>query len=120
MLTLYPPREYRYFASASRATADRSRMSRRPSERPASTHTSLPDPRPKLPAMWPVRVTSLSHVNKVTGVVWLILARPNTVSLGCIQNKDILNRRLNRTIQSDHHHGPDTMSRCAYELVGSG
>ena len=73
-LTLYPPRGYRHFASASRATTDRSRMSRRPSERPASTHTSLPDPRPKLPAMWPVRVTSLSHVNKVTGVVWLILA----------------------------------------------
>ena len=36
------------------------------------------------------------------------------------KNKDILNRRLNRTIRSDHHHGPDTMSRCAYELVGSG
>ena len=74
VLTLYPRREYRYFASASRATADRSRMSRRPSERPASTRTSMPDPRPKLPAMWPVRVTSLSHVNNVKGVVWLILA----------------------------------------------
>ena len=70
-LTLCSRGEFRHFASASRATADRSRMSRRPSERPASTHTSLPDPRPKLPAMWPVRVTSLSHVNKVTGVVWL-------------------------------------------------
>ena len=37
-----------------------------------------------------------------------------------LKNESLSDRRLYRTIHSDHRHGPDSMSRCAYDLVGSG
>ena len=36
------------------------------------------------------------------------------------KNEDFLNRSLNRTDRSDHQHGPNAMSRRAYDLVGFG
>ena len=120
LLTLYPHRGFRYFASASRASADRSRELRRPSERPPSTHTSLPDPRRKLLAMWPVRVARSPHLDMLPQVVWAGAQRQRPYDKDVLKNKDFLNRRLYSTIRSDHQHGPNAMSRCAYVLVGFG
>ena len=120
MLTLYPRREYRYFASASRATADRSRELRRPSARHLSSRTSLLDPRRKLLAMWPVRVARSPHLDMLPEVVWAGAQRQRPYDKDVLKNKDFLNRRLYSTIRSDHQHGPNAMSRCAYVLVGFG
>ena len=116
-----PARDFfRYFASASRASADRSRELRRPSERPASTRTSLPDPRRKLLAMWPVRVARSPHLDMLPQVVRAGAQRQRPYDEDVLKNKDFLNRRLYSTIRSDHQHGPNAMSRCAYVLVGFG
>ena len=118
--TPFPPRGFCYFASASRATADRSRELRRPPARPASTHTSLPHPRRKLLAMWPVRAARLPHLDMLPEVVWAGAQRQRPYDKDVLKNKDFLNRRLYSTIHSDHQHGPNAMSRCAYVLVGFG
>ena len=119
-LTPFPRRGFRYFASASRATADRSRELRRPPARPASTHTSLPHPRRKLLAMWPVCAARLPHLDMLPEVVWAGAQRQRPYDKDVLKNKDFLNRRLYSTIHSDHQHGPNAMSRCAYVLVGFG
>ena len=36
------------------------------------------------------------------------------------KNEDFVNRSLNGTDRSDHQHGPNAMSRRAYDLVGFG
>ena len=119
-LTPSLPRRFRYFASASRASADRSRELRRPSARQLSTRTSLPDPRRKLLAMWPVRVARSPHLDMLPQVVWAGAQRQRPYDEDVLKNKDFLNRRLYSTIRSDHQHGPNAMSRCAYVLVGFG
>ena len=120
LLTPSPPRRFRYFPSASRATADRSRELCRPSARHLSTRTSLPDPRRKLLAMWPVRVARSPHLDMLPQVVRAGAQRQRPYDKDVLKNKDFLNRRLYSTIRSDHQHGPNAMSRCAYVLVGFG
>ena len=87
-LTPFPTRGFRYFASASRATADRSRELRRPPARPASTHTSLPHPRRKLLAMWPVRAARLPHLDMLPEVVWAGAQRQRPYDKDVLKNKD--------------------------------
>ena len=120
ILTPARPRRFQYFASASRASADRSRELGRPSARHLSTHTSLLDSRRKLLAMWPVGVAMFPHLDMLTEVVRAGAQRQRPYDEDVLKNKDFLNRRLYSTIRSDHQHGPNAMSRRAYDLVRFG
>ena len=103
-----------------RRTVHRSRKLCRPSTRHPSTHTSLPHPRRKLLAMWPVRVASLSHLDMLRKVVLGDLGGTAPHDKDVYKSEDFSNRSLNRTDRSDHQHGPNTMSRAAHDLMGSG
>ena len=70
--------------------------------------------------MWPVRVARSPHLDMAPEVVWAGAQRQRPYDKDVLKNKDFLNRRLYSTIRSDHQHGPNAMSRCAYVLVGFG
>ena len=76
--------------------------------------------RRKLLAMWPVRVARSPHLDMLPQVVRAGAWRQRPYDEDVLKNKDFLNRRLYSTIRSDHQHGPNAMSRCAYVLVGFG
>ena len=70
--------------------------------------------------MWPVGVAMLPHLDMLTEVVRAGAQRQRPYNEDVLKNKDFLNRRLYSTIRSDHQHGPNAMSRRAYDLVRFG
>ena len=80
----------------------------------------MPHLRRKLLAMWPVCVASLSHLDMLRKVVSGDLGGTARYDKDVYKNEDFSNRSLNRTDRSDHQHGPNTMSRAAHDLMGSG
>ena len=121
---LTPSLPRRFGARSVHAPTDHPSLAQAPSRlpaRPPSTQTSLPHPRRKMLAMWPVRVAWLSQLTcqrKVVSCRFVGAGRRDDEEV--LKNKSFIDRSLYRTVRSDQQHSPNTIIRCAYDLAGSG
>ena len=62
----------------------------------------------------------MSHLDMLRKVVQLEAGGRCPYDEEVLKNKSLLDIRLYRTIRPDRRHGPNTVSRCAHDLVNAG
>ena len=70
--------------------------------------------------MWPVRVAWLSQLTCQRKVVSCRFVGGRRDDEEVLKNKSFIDRSRYSTVGSDHRHGLNTISRCAYDHVGFG